>query len=539
MTLAELRALQYEGGRHSFFAKRGESEEHYIHFGSISHCWESMEHPDPWGYQLEEAVNCFREKESDSAKVWLFIDYVSLYQYKRDEIQQLNFKRALEAMHVLYAHEVVRVEIISKLTPAERKAEVERVRPKISVYKDSHQGVVEVPISELTANNVPYSERGWCQAEKEWANLRETFAGDVPLPPMLFSRQMDMLKFTHRDDSDLVKKLQEEVFLIKVTATTKLNLKLSKQEVPILCQALKSYTSLEMVIVRDTPLGCEGAVAVLQTGARHIFLDACDLGDDEAYAIADVLRQLPSVENLTLRNTQITREGFKELEEASKVFNSVSLDVHTLQVTAVDPVQSTQGNAWDLDVRQMAWYSHYRHTVFAMIQACHDEGAGGIVLMAVAPALQNVVTLKEWPCLEEDLPIAYNGRKYPFYDAEGREIIPFNMITFRRIALPDLREELETATRRGKYAIIASCSEAHFQEAETAIREHNRDRPPGHGLAKRAWATSWDVYDGSASHPAHPAPSAPPPPLMGARPSIGSASSNRQRERVVRMRTSI
>ena len=23
--------------------------------------------------------------------------------------------------------------------------------------------------------------------------------------------------------------------------------------------------------------------------------------------------------------------------------------------------------------------------------------------MAVAPALQNVVTLKEWPCLEEDL----------------------------------------------------------------------------------------------------------------------------------------
>ncbi|CAE7346692.1 pol, partial [Symbiodinium sp. CCMP2592] len=98
------------------------------------------------------------------------------------------------------------------------------------------------------------------------------------------------------------------------------------------------------VIVRDTPLGCEGAVAVLQTGARHIFLDACDLGDDEACAIADVLRQLPSVENLTLRNTQITREGFKELEEASKVFNSVSLDVHTLQVTAVDPVQSTQGD---------------------------------------------------------------------------------------------------------------------------------------------------------------------------------------------------
>ncbi|CAE7346703.1 UVR8 [Symbiodinium sp. CCMP2592] len=104
---------------------------------------------DPWGYQLAEAVSRFREKEGDRSKVWLFIDYVSLYQYKRDAVQQINFKRALEAMHILYAHEV------------------ERMRPKISVYKESHQGVVEVPISELNANNVPYSERGWCQAEKE------------------------------------------------------------------------------------------------------------------------------------------------------------------------------------------------------------------------------------------------------------------------------------------------------------------------------------------------------------------------------------
>ncbi|CAE6931455.1 UVR8 [Symbiodinium natans] len=495
---------------------------------------------DPWGYQLEEAVSRFTEKEGDRSKVWLFIDYMSLHQYKRDDHQQRIFKLALDSMHILYAHEVVRVEIINKLTPPDRKAEVEKVRPTIHVYQESCSRVVETPIYDLTANSVPYSERGWCQAEKEWANLRETFAaGDVPLPPELFSKQMDLLKFTHRNDADLVKKLQEEVFHIKVTGTTKLNLKLSQQEVPILCQALKSYKNLEMVIVRDTPLGCAGAVAILQTGARHIFLDACHLGDDEARAMAEVLRQTPSVENLTLRNTQISRQGVQELKEAARVFNAVDLDIHSNEAFAVAAGEdrSSEGNAWDLDVRKMHWYSHYRHTVFAMIQACHDEGAEGIALMAVAPELQNVVTLKEWPCLEEDLPIAYNGRKYPFFDSQGREVIPFSMITFRKVALPDLREELETATRRGKYAIIASCSEAHFQEAEKAIRKHNTDRPPGHGLAKRAWATAWDVYGGSASHPAEPSPAPlPPSPVWPQRPSIGSTSS--YRERVSRMRSS-
>ena len=32
---------------------------------------------------------------------------MSLYQYKRDEDQQRHFKRALESMHILYAHEAV------------------------------------------------------------------------------------------------------------------------------------------------------------------------------------------------------------------------------------------------------------------------------------------------------------------------------------------------------------------------------------------------------------------------------------------------
>ena len=85
---------------------------------------------------------------------------------------------------------MVRVEIVHKLTPPDRKAVVERVRPTIHVYQENCGRVVETPIYDLTANSVPYTERGWCQAEKEWANLRETFSGNVPLPPELFSKQL-------------------------------------------------------------------------------------------------------------------------------------------------------------------------------------------------------------------------------------------------------------------------------------------------------------------------------------------------------------
>ena len=46
-------------------------------------------------------------------------------------------------------------------------------------------------------------------------------------------------------------------------------------------------------------------------------------------------------------------------------------------------------------------------------------------------------------------------------------------------------EELETATRRGKYAIIASCSEAHFQditmETMDGDEEEDEDDNAGHG----------------------------------------------------------
>ena len=47
---------------------------------SISHAWETREHPDPCGYQLEQVVNAVSLYEAAyQAEVWVFYDYTSLY----------------------------------------------------------------------------------------------------------------------------------------------------------------------------------------------------------------------------------------------------------------------------------------------------------------------------------------------------------------------------------------------------------------------------------------------------------------------------
>ena len=47
---------------------------------SVSHAWETREHPDPCGYQLEQVVNAVSLYEAAyEGAVWIFYDYTSLY----------------------------------------------------------------------------------------------------------------------------------------------------------------------------------------------------------------------------------------------------------------------------------------------------------------------------------------------------------------------------------------------------------------------------------------------------------------------------
>ena len=51
---------------------------------SISHAWETREHPDPCRYQLEHIVQRVVLYEAAfKADVWVFYDYASLFQFER------------------------------------------------------------------------------------------------------------------------------------------------------------------------------------------------------------------------------------------------------------------------------------------------------------------------------------------------------------------------------------------------------------------------------------------------------------------------
>ena len=188
---------------------------------SISHCWETREHPDPCGYQLDiiARASWWYALAYYPAPVWLFIDYTSLFQYKREEnsLEDKSFRSAMNALHVLYCHEYNLTLAIWSLTPQNLWQKLSEDGHKVLIYHEPSGAMKEVTLEELTRNLVEYLSRGWCQAELQWSttrtdstahqridkgnNGRAQYRAVMPVRPALFKKTMQSMKFTHRSDS--------------------------------------------------------------------------------------------------------------------------------------------------------------------------------------------------------------------------------------------------------------------------------------------------------------------------------------------------
>ena len=142
---------------------------------SISHAWETREHPDPCRYQLEQIVQRVVLYEAAfKADVWVFYDYASLFQFERfSPEEKSSFGAAMQNMHMMYAHEHTLTLRIESLTPDDvwnrmMANETELVR----VYDKDEKNVVAKPLKDLFPNRNAYTSRGWCMAEVEWSSLR-------------------------------------------------------------------------------------------------------------------------------------------------------------------------------------------------------------------------------------------------------------------------------------------------------------------------------------------------------------------------------
>ena len=165
-----------------------------VNFCSVSHMWEAMQHPDPWGFQLAQLAEKLG-KRIGNGLTWVFLDYVSLFQFRRTPEEDHWFYKALDRMHILYSHEAVEVTFLVDLTPEHLKSASE-----VLAFCEEDSLVVLMSIATLRLNSTPYRLRGWCQAEKQWAFLRGLLlAGCVPLSPEAFRRFMAGMRFTYKN----------------------------------------------------------------------------------------------------------------------------------------------------------------------------------------------------------------------------------------------------------------------------------------------------------------------------------------------------
>ncbi|CAJ1336259.1 unnamed protein product [Effrenium voratum] len=331
-----------------------EAEQNCHRIISVSHAWESQEHPDPHNYQLGLLAEHLKETD------WVFYDYLSLYQSSCDEDQERSFRAGMKHMHLLYSHEGTSTVRIEGLTPKEcQKKDLDTVQ----VYSRKLGRVAQVRIKDLVLNDVPYASRGWCVTEREWSATRSTSRASArlsraglapeehnqaPTPPVLFRDRVsksvgNKLHFTRRGDVDPVLKLQATVYRDKVRSHKNLSMShLDRTQFGVFLDALKDYSQLERLQLKhceieaaalckaieaspitavqlegiDTSQAVEVVKGLMHEKMRLISVDACGLRGAE---VANLVQELMGLEGRQLPQLNLNGFDMEELDLAEAV----------------------------------------------------------------------------------------------------------------------------------------------------------------------------------------------------------------------------
>ncbi|CAE7235872.1 Nlrc5 [Symbiodinium sp. CCMP2592] len=309
----------------------------HVRIVSVSHVWESREHPDPWGFQLQELCSHLRCMEAEIAEhagyanheTWVFVDFTSLPQYKRNPEQEKSFDHSMQHMHLLYASDAIFDVIrLDQLTPRRVKS----WRPgKLEFYSDKVGGYEARPFNELLLNRTPYSSRGWCCAEAQWAGTKFCITGLAPMSPKLFQQRVSeanadkaaAVVFTHRPDAETVIKLQEYVFHLKAKERCQLVLnELPTSEIDVLTSALPFFSNLQYLSFRHCNVSADNISSVVDavqglSRLRRLQFRHCNLGDQQAAALFEAITQRNQVstmiQSVDLSDNSISSRGAKKI----------------------------------------------------------------------------------------------------------------------------------------------------------------------------------------------------------------------------------
>ena len=229
-----------------------------------------------------------------AADMWLFFDYVSLFQFKRKTgTEEQSFRRSMGNMHAMYAHESTMTFRVESLTPEQRWQKAVQDGLQVKIFHEKSGLIQPVPLEDsenLKQNRNPYFDRGWCRAEMSWSSGRGDTAqnqrvdvevavtqekevidadltGRTPVAPDAFAADMHSAAFTHRSDAGAVIDLQKKVFLEKVTKRRKLKVEgISLQHMQALVQSLRHFKQLKSITLIDFRCGENEARAFAEAG---------------------------------------------------------------------------------------------------------------------------------------------------------------------------------------------------------------------------------------------------------------------------------
>mmetsp|Transcript_84728 Transcript_84728/g.274480 ORF Transcript_84728/g.274480 Transcript_84728/m.274480 type:complete len:663 (+) Transcript_84728:83-2071(+) len=284
---------------------------------AISYCWESLQHPDPHGAQLQILSSVIDQwikwhRQTESPDLAVFLDWCSLYQEPRSSAQKASFERCLHFIGLWYAHSETCVWLLTRAPTGGRQ------------YDQRGWPTFERAISQMITPASNVLDLGCFDGRcRDWLRTQEVCKArrQPPMVPETFSKELHRKAFAEAADFVLVDSSYRDTFEDLMGSATQLEFRClgwGDGEAHRLAEAIPRCSGLSELVLRENRIGDDGAeklAAVISHCRRLQRLDLCsnEVGDRGAGSLAEALPCCGHLQALELARNGVGDGGAKRI----------------------------------------------------------------------------------------------------------------------------------------------------------------------------------------------------------------------------------
>eukprot|EP00747_Dinoflagellata_sp_TGD_P058739 gnl/TRDRNA2_/TRDRNA2_151258_c0_seq2.p1 gnl/TRDRNA2_/TRDRNA2_151258_c0~~gnl/TRDRNA2_/TRDRNA2_151258_c0_seq2.p1 ORF type:complete len:483 (+),score=74.12 gnl/TRDRNA2_/TRDRNA2_151258_c0_seq2:112-1560(+) len=285
-----------------------------VHIIAISHCWLTREHPDPEGSKLQDLGAAIEALEYPYDSEWtaFFLDWCSLFQkrkrlfsrrciWEREPDEEKSFRRALDTMHMWYAHALIHTWVLNRAPPGKPQYGDRGWTTWEHTISTLISGTIELDVWVLDLSMIN-SDCGRIHDHiLDYEDLKRECSSNrlPPLVPTAFNEKIENKQFTSGyGDLEMIKEQYALVFhnvMGSAKELTYVRLGWGDDEVQRLVQVLPHCHNLEFLGLQGNEIGDAGAEAL-------------------AYALSSP-KTCPRLERLVVAGNRITDAGLQMLRQ--------------------------------------------------------------------------------------------------------------------------------------------------------------------------------------------------------------------------------